>query len=427
MNVVIKYLKRYTDSFKNVGFYLMAAFLPMALNLILTPIYSLYMQPEDFAVVSYYSSFVTLFSPFVLFYFNQYYMREFFYRAEDEKEILKAVLFKSLIVGSAILMIIALVILAIYTFIFNKTSEVPFFPYAIIAFLPMFFAGIYRLELVEDKVHRRAKNYFYLCLVYDVLIALFSLLFVVPMRMGGLGQLIGKMLGPLLVFLWLAYRNRNLFKVRFDNSIFKESIKFCFPLVLAAMLGFFSSGYDRVFLERTVELSQLGIYSIGITIGSCLSVFSSAVGDTFCPDIFESLAKKDFRRTAKFVFLEIGIMVIVVFAFILCADILIDLLTVHRYTASAGIAKIASVGTITSCIQYVISNIIMSFKKNSVVLYTKIIGSALCVLMYSVLITYYGTVGAAWGVVFSHLVFAFVSFGLFYISLKRDNTKTAIS
>lgn len=425
MNVVVKCIKRYTDTFKNVGFYLMAAFLPMVLNLVLTPVYSIYMQPEDFAVVSYYSSFVTLFSPFVLFYFNQYYMREFFYRTGKEKEVLKAVLFKSLIFGSAILMVFSLIILAIYTFAFNKTSEVPFFPYAIIAFLPMFFAGIYRLELVEDKVHRRAKNYFYLCLFYDLLIALFSLFFVVPLKMGGLGQLIGKMLGPLLVFFWLAYKNRDLFRVRFDKTIFRESLKFCLPLVLAAMLGFFSSGYDRVFLERTVELSQLGIYSIGITIGGCLGVFSTAVGDTFCPDIFESLAQKNYRRTAKFISLEIGIMMIVVIIFIFCADFVIDLLTVHRYTASADIAKIASVGTITSCIQYVISNIIMSFKKNSVVLYTKIIGSILCVLMYSVLITYYGTVGAAWGVVLSHLIFAFVSFGLFYISLKRDQNKVA--
>ena len=371
------------------------------------------MDAEDFAIVGYFASFTVFFSPLILFYMNQFYMREYFFRNESERNNLRAVMFKANLIFPFIITLFVLGGVYIYMNIINADSNIPFAPYAFIAFFTIAFAGIYRIDLIDYKVMRKGKQFLNVNIFNTLFLVIFSVLFVVVIKWGALGKLIGAMIPAIIMFIWSFHRHINLLKIKFDWNLFKESLVFCLPLVIAAMLGFFSGGYDKVYLEQYVSLHELGIYSIGLTIAGYLNFFSTAMGETFGPDIFESIADNNNKRAFKYILLQVAIMTIIVLVFILLAKYAIILLTANRFVESLPYARIASIAAITNMIYYNITPFILAKKKTNIVLLTKIFGSTACVLSYSAVIKSYGCVGAAWCFSLCPLFFTFFAV-LFY-------------
>ncbi len=413
---VVTRFRNYKKSIMNVGYYFMASFIPMLINLFLSPVYALNLSAEDFAIVGYFTSFTSLLSPLILFELNQYYMREYFFKDDDGRKHLRATVFQAFLVYPFIIMGLSLLGIYIYMRVFNTGTEMPFSPYAFLSLLPLALAGIYRLELIDCKVQRRGNDYFKINITNSFLLILFTIVFVVILKWGAKGKLLGAMLPALIMFIWSFSRHWDILKEKFDWSLFKQSFVFCAPLVIAAMLGFFTGGYDKVLLEKNVTLYQLGIYSVGLSIASYLNVFSNAIGETFNPDIYESIARNNKRRAIKYILIQVGIMAAIVIVFVLLAKYAIIILTANRYVESTPFARIASIAAVTGLAYGAVTPFILSAKKTKVILYAKALGSFASVVTYLYLITNYGVYGAAWGFVICPLYNAFFALILYTIT-----------
>ena len=412
---------KYAKKINMMSLYLLASFVPMGLNLASMPLFSLYMEKYDFAVVSYYSAFNSLLFPFILFYLNQYYMREFFYFDDDGKEKLYANMYKFYLFIPFIGATVSTIGIYLYMSLFNSDSSIPFFPYGIVTFFSIAFAGLYYIEQVELKNRRNAKGFLFLILFYSVLGTSLSLFFVVYGNMGALGKMIGPLISSIVLFIFLLIKNGSrMSEYKIDWKLLKQGLVFCFPLVLAAMLNFFSGGIDRILLAKNVTVDELGVYGIGISIGGVMSVFSSSIGNTFAPDILESLANKNFKRMMKYALIQIAIMLVVIAVFIISAKFLIVIFTANRYVESTMVARITSLSAITGIIYSIVSNVIFAYKKTKLILYTKIIGSIICFGVYTFLINRYQIEGAAIGYVCCNLIFAVLALTMLTISLKRE-------
>ncbi len=419
LGLIIKRFEDHQKSMKNMGYYLMASFIPMIINLFLSPLYSLNLSAEDFAIVGYFASFQALIGPFILFEMHQNYMREYFFRGEEERKTLRSTLFRTFLIFPFIIMFLSLVGLYIYLSLSRAGSEMPFFPYALLTFLPWALAGIYRLELIDRKVQRKAKSYFGISITNSVILIVCSVLCVVVFKWGAIGKLIGSLIPALIMFLWSFSRHKDVFRDVFDWELLKSSLLFCLPLVFAATLDFFSGGFDKVYLQKYVTLDQLGLYTIGLSIANYLGVFSTAMGETFNPDIYESIANKNNRRAIKFIFAQIIMMSIIVIVFIVSAKYVIYILTAGRYVDSTPFAQIAALASISFLVRGIITPFIYAAKKTNVILVAKIFSSVVGVLTYSIFIRKYGMYGAAWGFVLCPLYFAFFAFGLYKTDVMK--------
>lgn len=416
IRLIIQRFQGHRNSMKNMGYYLMASFIPMLINLFLSPLYSLNLKAEDFAIVGYFASFQALIGPLMLFEMHQNYMREYYFRNDEERKSLRSTMFTTFLIFPFVIMILSLVGLYIYMDASGTSSEMPFSPYAILTFFPWALAGIYRLDLIDLKVKRKAKVYFSISIANSAILIVCTVLCVVVFKWGATGKLLGALIPAAVMFVWSFLRHKDTLRETFDWSILKSSLLFCTPLVFAATLDFFSGGYDKVFLQKYVSMEQLGIYTIGLSIASYLGVFSTAMGETFNPDIYESIAQKDNKRAIKFVLIQIAMMAVIVCVFIISAKYVIYLLTAGRYVESTPYAQIASLGAITVLLRGIVTPFIYSAKKTNVILFAKIFSSVVAVLTYSILIKNYGLYGASWGFVLCPLFFA--AFALFFFKYK---------
>lgn len=403
----------------SIGRYFMASLVPLILNLATNPLVAQNMSAEDYAIVGYFKSYNSLILPVVLFYVLHYYTKRF-YEVDVKKRVqLKAYIFKFLLTGSFALGMLSIFGIYLYTVFFNKNSQIPLLPYVWISMMSLPLTGLYSLTLTDYKMDMQSKKFLSLSVVYSLLSVGFLLLLVVVFKYGAFGNILSVFLANLVVFIYSIYVNRRLFKIKIQTNKYKEIFKFCAPLTLAATLGFFTNGYDRVYLERLGLVEELGFYIVAFSICNYLHVFADAVGNTFQPDIFRAIANRNAKTFMKYSVVVLGTNALIVIVFIPLSPIIVDILTAGRYVYSVIYMKVLAVSSFASAFYYMVSQFTVAVGMTKVTLYNKILTSILSIFMFKLLIDKFQFMGAAWGVSLSFVISAVTNILLLAVYSKQ--------
>ena len=257
-------MSKLKNTITSIGLYMGASLIPMVINLAINPLIAMNMQPRDYAVVGFYTSFNTLISPLIVFYMLHYYTKKFFECNEEDRIRLKSTLIKLLIYFSGILSVLCFIGIWIYYHFAGVAESFPFFPYALLTVFALPLTGIYSLTTVDYRMQRRSFSFFKISLANGLTLVAMNLFFVVALKWGAFGKLLAPFVTNLTFFVYCLYKYRNILHHKFEWNRSKKIIVFCAPLTLAAMLTFFTGGYDRVLLERISNVNELGYYVVGI-------------------------------------------------------------------------------------------------------------------------------------------------------------------
>lgn len=409
---------KYTNRITSVSQYLLASLVPLVLNLASNPFVAMNMSPEDYAIVGYYKSFNTLILPLILFYVLHYYTKRYYELNEENRLKLKASVFKFLIVASFMISLLCFIGVCVYTIFFNKDSQIPLLPYAAINVFSLPLTGIYSMTLIDYRMSRRSKNFLGLSVSYSVISIALLILLVVIVKWGAFGNLSSIFVVNSLFFIICCKKNKELFHIPVDKVQIKEMVLFCWPLTLAAMLGFFSNGYDRVYLERLGNVTELGYYVVAFSIAQHISVFSSAVGSTFQPDIYKSIATRSVKKYFQYIGVVLAANVLTVIIFIPFAPFVIDILTAGRYLESTGYVQIMAVSVFASAVYFAISQFTIALGFTKITLYNNIFTSILCIIMFKFIISGWQFNGAAWGLSLTYVISSFGNLLFLFLNKK---------
>lgn len=403
---------------KQLSRYFNASLIPMLLNLAINPLVSLNMSPEDFAITGYFTSFGTLISPIIAFYMIHYYNKRYFELDEEGREHLRAVLFKSLIFFSFAVAVLCLLALLFYVKSCSETT-LPSFPYLYMAVMTIPFTGICNLELADYKMKRESQAYMNLSLARGVLGVACTLLFVVIIKWGAFGKLLGPMLIEICVFIFLLYKHRDVWQIKTETKELLPILKFCWPLALGAALGYFSNGYDKTVLESLGDVTEFGYYCVGTSIATYLSVFTTSISATFQPDTYEAIIKDNRRKLIKVVGVRWGLTLIVVTAFILFCPLVIKILTAGKYMASVPYARIFALVSLTNSIYYIINDYSIAKGKPQYYLITTIVGSLVIMYCMPLFVNKWAYSGGATMNVISFIILSIINILLLCIPSKK--------
>ena len=151
----------------------------------------------------------------------------------------------------------------------------------------------YRLGLFQ--VQARPRAYAALAWTQFALTAAGVIVFVIVMRDGARGMLLGKFAGgvvatvvvAVLVWPWL----RGGWEWRFAN----ETLKLALPLMPHQLIALGLVALDRFILEHYRGLSEVGVYSLAYTLGMVMYLVTSSVSLAWSP-IFYDLARQERRE-----------------------------------------------------------------------------------------------------------------------------------
>lgn len=408
----------------NVGIYFTAALIPMLINLLINPLIALNMDPNDYAIVGYYSSFNSLIAPLITFYAFNYYTKRYFELDNNERLKLRSTILQTLVFFSFILALLSLMSIYSYMHFFNRESAMPFLPYAFLSVFTLPLTGIITLKLTDYKMQKKSKLFFKLSVSRGLIIALLSLLLVVVLKYGALGKMSARFWGTLILFVFFFYQDFDLIKRNFDWKIFKSMTQFVWPLILGAMLNFFTVGYDKVYLERLGNSNELGFYVVAVQMVSYIKVFRTAISNTFQPDIYKAIISKNWKNASKYMGVILIGNLVIVLVFIVLAPYIIDILTAGRYTYSTKYARILAYSQLSATMYYMVTQISIVLGYTGIVLITKIVGVIFTIALYSFFISEWQFIGAAWGQVASYIVLTVLGIiVLLYWDMKVRNKR----
>lgn len=414
---IIKYVK-------NIGTYFGASLIPMVLGLVTNPLLASNLSPEDYAITGYFTSFNTLIQPLIVFYMIHFFIKEYFRRDEEQRRILFAVIAKMLIWFSAIVSVVCFFGILIYIKFISTDFSLPISPYLAMSVFCLPITGLFSLMQARHRMKRESQAFFRLTLTNGILNIALTLLFVVIIKWGAFGKLLGPLVANIGIFCFLTIRLKNQIFISTPTKEYLDILKFCWPLAISAMLGYFTNGFDRTYLESIGDVSTYGLYIVGTSIAAYLNTFSGAVYNTFQPDLYETIIKRNYRKYFKYVGLQVGIVAASIIVFILVAPYLIAVLTAFRYMDSTPFAQIISVSTIASSLYFILNDYTITVNKPKIYLYTSIIGSIAIVALMPLMVDAWGFYGGAWMKSLSFMGMALINLILLAISFLYNRHQT---
>ncbi len=265
---------------------------------LLVPIYTRILTPEDYGVIAILRTLVGI----LVIIFNLGMGSAIFwayFRAESEAE-------KKKVVGTALFfqllfpLVLTLFLVAISPS-FNQLifqGDQPLY-YFIIIFVTIFFQAGITIPLAVLRAKEQPQKYVFLTLSNLILTIIFSIIFVVVLRLGVLGVLLGSLIGGGLVYLASLPFVVRYAKLGMSLFWLKGMLSFGLPMVPAGLSMWILNSSNRYFLNYFGGLSEVGIYNVGSRVGMIIVLVVGAVQLAYAPFIFSNQNKKNAKEIYK--------------------------------------------------------------------------------------------------------------------------------
>ena len=281
--------------FKGTSIYTIAKIFNKAGAILLLPILTRLLTPEEYGVIGLLNPIITFIPLFLAFglYISQ--MRDYV-KLKNDSEKLGSYIFSlnSFLWGINSLVFILLVTplgKQLISYLIDY-REIAFYPYVFIALL-IGFIKIFNLM---------ARNYFQTIhdfkrvgissIIGFLLSSSISLFLIYYFDFGALGRIIGKLISSVFLFIILYLTYLKKFKFEFNKKYLTDSLNIGVPMMFSGLLGIIINYSDRIILGKFLSLDIVGVYSLAYTGANVLNLFITSFNDTWKP-IFYNILKEN--------------------------------------------------------------------------------------------------------------------------------------
>lgn len=221
----------------------------------------------------------------------------------------------------------------------------------------------------------------------------------------GIGYyLIGNLVGSAVTFL-LLWREWSGFRFRFNGTLWKEVMKYSYPLIIVGLGGMINEMLSRLVYQHVVNIPaeeakrQLGIfaanYRLAVLITIFIQMFRMAAEPFFFNQSKEQNAQKTYARVMKFFVIACCCMFLLIGLFL---DVFEKILTLKyaEYGEGIHIVPILAMGSVFLGIYYNLSVWYKLTNKNLYGAAITIAGALITILLNIWWIPHFGYTGSAW-------------------------------
>lgn len=279
--------------FRDTVIYGLGSLIPKAAGIILVPIYTRFLLPADYGLISL-ATMITAMTNNVMLLGQQGSLTLYLRQVENEGKQDEA---KSLIFSSVTFVLLAgLVLLALLLGVGRTLTPVlvnqPAFTFNFmrIAVVTAFLSLPLGLIQAVNRSRGQAKTHTLMQVLAFVLNTGITIYFVVALRQGAFGSLKGNLGAALLlapVGLFLLARNM---RFRFSAEWLRKSLAFGLPLVPHYFAGWMLTFSDRWIIGQFRSLKEVGLYSLAYNVALVLNMVVMAVNTAWGP-IYYDLAE----------------------------------------------------------------------------------------------------------------------------------------
>lgn len=355
----------------------------------LLPLYTGILSTEEYGTVDLLNTLVSLLLPIVTFQVEQAVFRELIeVRGKKDKE--------SRIISSAVITVIFQCI--VYLIIFALIS--PFINNHYKFFLATnVVANIFLSLLLQiARGFGDNKKYAFASFISALSTIVFNILFLVVIKLGANGMLLGTMLGQIVatIYLFISLKLYKYLKVKdYKKEVIKSLWKYSLPLIPNAISWWVFNASDRVIASAFLGVDQNGILAASLKFSAVFITFYNIFNMSWTESI--SIAIKDadvsdyFNRMFNIVlrlFTAMGI------GMIACMPFVFPIMINEKFSAGYGLVPISIIGSLFNVVVGLISVIYVAEKNTKAIASTSIVSAVINIIVHLVLIKFMGLYAA---------------------------------
>lgn len=376
----------------------------------LLPLYTGILSTEEYGAVDLLNTLVSLLLPIVTFQVEQAVFRELIeVRGKKNKE--------SRIISSAVITVIFQCIL--YLVIFALIS--PFINNHYKFFLATnVVANIFLSLLLQiSRGFGDNKKYAFASFISALSTIIFNVLFLVVIKLGANGMLLGTMLGQIVatIYLFISLKLYKYLKVKdYKKEVIKSLWKYSLPLIPNAISWWVFNASDRVIASAFLGVDQNGILAASLKFSAVFITFYNIFNMSWTESI--SIAIKDtdvsdyFNRMFNIVLRLFTAMAV---GMIACMPFVFPIMINEKFSAGYGLVPISIIGSLFNVVVGLISVIYVAEKNTKAIASTSIVSAVINIIVHLVLIKFIGLYAA--------VISTFVAFFVMSIYRLMDASK----
>lgn len=376
----------------------------------LLPLYTGILSTEEYGTVDLLNTLVSLLLPIVTFQVEQAVFRELIeVRGKKDKE--------SRIISSAVITVIFQCI--VYLIIFALIS--PFINNHYKFFLATnVVANIFLSLLLQiARGFGDNKKYAFASFISALSTIVFNVLFLVIIKLGANGMLLGTMLGQIVatIYLFISLKLYKYLKVKdYKKDVIKDLWKYSLPLIPNAISWWIFNASDRVIASAFLGVNQNGILAASLKFSAVFITFYNIFNMSWTESI--SIAIKDadisdyFNRMFNIVLRLFTAMAV---GMIACMPFIFPIMINEKFSAGYGLVPISIIGSLFNVVVGLISVIYVAEKNTKAIASTSIVSAVINIIVHLVLIRFIGLYAA--------VISTFVAFFVMSIYRLMDASK----
>ena len=376
----------------------------------LLPLYTGILSTEEYGTVDLLNTLVSLLLPIVTFQVEQAVFRELIdVRGKKDKE--------SRIISSAVITVIFQCI--VYLIIFALIS--PFINNHYKFFLATnVVANIFLSLLLQiARGFGDNKKYAFTSFISALSTIIFNVLFLVVIKLGANGMLLGTMLGQIVatIYLFISLKLYKYLKVKdYKKEVIKSLWKYSLPLIPNAISWWVFNASDRVIASAFLGVDQNGILAASLKFSAVFITFYNIFNMSWTESI--SIAIKDddvsdyFNKMFNIVLRLFTAMAV---GLIACMPFVFPIMINEKFSAGYGLIPISIIGSLFNVVVGLISVIYVAEKNTKAIASTSIVSAVINIIVHLILIKFIGLYAA--------VISTFVAFFVMSIYRLMDASK----
>lgn len=341
------------------------------------PIFTRYLMPEQFGIVSLFTTLVGIFT--ILFGLNLW--SGVIRYSVEEKELYGLQKIVYLIILNSIVLIILLTLVMPY---FRKIIDLEL-RYIIMAVITSVFQAILNVYLESLRAKMEINKYCILYTTTGISNNLLGIIFLLTVKHEQEFFRILSISLPYIVFgiisTGIIVKN-HFYENKKESKVIKEFISYSLPLLPFALSSIVLSLFDRIIIGKFFSNYEVGIYSFSFNIGMIINVVAVGLYKAFQPEYFRKIS--DGENTDKMIRKYFSLFTFCYVGFVLLIDTLINFFGDISYSEAKDIIPIICFGYFFFFLYSLVVSEIYYFKKTYV-----ISASTIFVAILSILLNYY--------------------------------------
>ena len=399
-------------------YYIISDALFGGIPVLLTPILSYYIAPEDFAIYINLTVMMMLSSVIIDFGSSGYFSIIFHNKEIPNRSVLKNSVI-SMIVNSAVYMIL------IYLFIddianFVGASKLHIY----ISILAGFCTSVNALYLTSIRYSEKVILFFNIRILQVLSHAMLAIILVIVFDKSWAGRYVAHFAPVLLLFLWVVKNNKRLFwnnsVISYGTNGFMPQLMFGLTLMPHALSSWIKTGFDRLYLTDSVGLLSNGIYSTAFQISMISSLIGVGFNKVLAPRMFKDMEHNNGKKLniilPRVIIYNIYFTILVTLFFQLTGKLLLP----ESYHSSLVILPYLLVAQGFLNIYIVYSNLMFFYKFTVKLSLVSLFSATIHVFFLEMLIVKYNELGASISFLISAIIQTFLIVYIIKVKLKND-------